>query len=115
MGYQYILLVVDSKLRLCMAPGHRTVQEGLSMVYVPNDDVENVEQQSKHVLVKKKKSKFLPMRALSRPAQWAGFLRYALDAFSVVSCRICITFLTTFPWIFLSLSFENAGGCCKAR
>ena len=81
---------------------------------VPNDDEENAEQQTKHVLVLKKNSKFLSMRALSGPAQWAGFLRYALDAFSIVSC-IHITFLKTFPCIFLSLSFENVGGCCKAR
>lgn len=35
-----------------MASRHSTVQEGLSMVYVTNDDAENVEQ-SKHVLVLK--------------------------------------------------------------
>ena len=39
--------------------------------------VENVQQQSKHVLVKKNfYSKFLPVRVLSRPARSAGFLLY---------------------------------------
>ena len=47
----YKHISVYSKRRLSVAPGHRTVQEGLSMVYVTNDDVQNIEQQSKHVLV----------------------------------------------------------------
>ena len=48
----YIYLHEDSKTRFAVVPVHCTVQEGLSMVYVTNDDAENVEQ-SKHVLVLK--------------------------------------------------------------
>ena len=52
--------------RLSVTPGHRTVQEGLSMVSCRESITK-----SKPVLYWKRYSEFSPLRALSRPA-WSA-------------------------------------------
>ena len=63
----YSCVYKDSKARLSAAPGHRTVQEGLSMTST-NNDVEN--EQSKHVLVLQKPLIKIFAQALTKPS-WA--------------------------------------------